>query len=110
MNWEIIAGILSGLIVCVPLVIKLVQVTKEAIKNKNWNQIVKIIVTTMEEAEKLMESGADKKQYVISVVKGTASNIDYDMTEADWAKVSDMIDMLCEMAKIVNSPKSQEQE
>ena len=49
--WKMIASILSGLIVCIPLAIKLVQVTREAARKGNWNKLVGMIAEYMAEAE-----------------------------------------------------------
>lgn len=34
---ELVISILSGIAVCIPLVIKLVSTVKEVVKEKNWN-------------------------------------------------------------------------
>ena len=49
---HIIASILSGLSICIPLVIKLVQYIEAAVKEKNWNKIVELAFGYMAEAEK----------------------------------------------------------
>jgi hypothetical protein len=103
--WETIASILTGLIICVPLVIKLVQVTREAVKKGSWNQLVALIAGYMEEAEKRFSDGATRKEWVMGMIRVSAKKIDYPLTDDDWVKISDMIDNLCEMAHVVNGPK-----
>ena len=100
--WELIAGILTGLIVCVPLVIKLVSVTREAVQKGNWNKLVSLVSSYMVEAEKKMSDGATRKEWVIGMIRTSAHNLDYVITDADWTKISDMIDDLVAMAEIVN--------
>ena len=51
LNWvEIVVSILSGLAVCIPLVVKLVQSVKAAVQEKNWSQIVAIVLDLMQQA------------------------------------------------------------
>lgn len=102
-DFDVVWSIVAGLIVCIPLVVKLVNVTKEAIKNKNWYYIVKAVSQLMQEAEKLVLSGADKKKYVLSMLETVVKQIDYQITESDWQRISEMIDELVAMSKIVNT-------
>lgn len=101
--WNTIASILSGLIVCIPLVIKLIQVTREAVRKGNWNKLVGMIADYMVEAEDKIEDGATRKEWVIGMIRTSANRLDYDITDSEWGKISDMIDKLCEMARTVNS-------
>ncbi len=105
--WNMIAGILSGLIVCVPLVIKLVQVTKEAIRKGNWNKLVGMVAEYMVKAEEKIEDGATRKEWVLGMIRTSAKQIDYDLTDAEWDKISTMIDQLCDMARTVNADKKE---
>ena len=102
-DYNLILTIVAGILVCIPLVVKLVNVTKEAVQNKNWHLIVKVVSELMQTAEGLIISGAEKKKYVLSMLATLVKQIDYQMTEADWQKVSDLIDELAAMAKVVNS-------
>lgn len=101
--WNVIASILSGLIVCVPLVIKLIQVTRESVRKGNWNRVVGMVADYMAEAEKKIEDGATRKEWVMGMIRTSASSLDYDLTESEWRKIGDMIDQLCKMAAVVNS-------
>lgn len=102
--WEIIASICAGLAVCIPLVAKLVETVRESVKKGNWNKIVGMVAKYMAEAETLLSIGADRKAWVMEMIRTNAAQLEYDLTEADWAKISDMIDALCAMAKTVNGP------
>lgn len=107
-DFDIIWSIVAGLVVCIPLVIKLVNVTREAIKNKNWYYIVKAVSQLMQEAEDLILTGADKKKYVLSMLETVMKQIDYEITEADWQRISEMIDELVAMSKVVNNDENKE--
>ena len=102
-DYNLILTVISGLIICIPLVVKLVKVTKESIQNKNWYLIVKAVSELMQTAEGLMKVGSEKKQYVLTMLEVVAKQIDYQLTEAEWKKISDMIDDLVEMSKVVNA-------
>lgn len=102
MEWyEIIVSILTGLITAIPLVIKLVEYVKKAIQEKNWNNLLKLVMNLMAEAEQKFEKGADKKAWVISMIEASAKTINY---EVDLEQVGELIDSLCAMSKLVNAP------
>lgn len=96
-----IVAILTGLATAIPLVINLIKYVKKAVKEKNWNQVVKLVMNLMEEAETKFDNGEDKKQYVLSMIKASADTINYDI---DMDAISDLIDSLCNMSKVVNAP------
>lgn len=106
MEWyEIVISILSGLAATIPLVIKLVEYVQKAIQEKNWNQLVALIMNLMAEAENKFDSGEDRKAWVLSMVEASAKTINYDV---DLEQVSLLIDSLCEMSKKVNVPSGEE--
>ena len=102
--WEIVASILAGLSVCIPLAVKLVQVVRESARKGNWNKIVGMVAEYMSVAEEKIEDGATRKEWVIGMIRTSAGSIDYDLTEAELAKIGEMIDALCDMARTVNGP------
>ena len=53
----------------------------------------------MEEAETKFETGADRKEWVMMMIKASADTINY---EIDMDEISKLIDSLCSMTKIVN--------
>ena len=111
MSWvDIVVSILSGLAVCIPLVVKLVNVVSTYVKEKNWSQIVAIVLDLMKEAETLFSDGATKKAYVMASVESAAKSINYNYDEVAKQKVSDMIDAICATAKIVNAEGAEENE
>lgn len=102
MEWyEIAISILTGLITAIPLVIKLVEYVKKAIQEKNWSNLLKLVMNLMAEAEQKFEKGADKKAWVLSAVEASAKTINY---EIDLEQVGELIDSLCSMSKLVNAP------
>lgn len=107
MEWyEIIISILTGLSVTIPLVIKLVEYVQKAAKEKNWSALLALVMNLMAEAENKFEHGADKKEWVLSMVEASAKTINYDI---DLEQVGELIDSLCDMSKMVNPPKNTEE-
>lgn len=96
---NVIVSILSGLAVAIPLVCKLVEYVKKAIEEKNWGQLITLVMGYMEEAEKKFATGAERKEWVMGMVESTASTINYPI---DMEVVSALIDQLCSMSKVVN--------
>lgn len=103
MNYAV--SILSGLAVAIPLVVKLVEYVKKTVKERNWNQLLKLVMNLMAEAEKKFETGAEKKEWVIAMIKASADSINYDI---DTDAIGELIDSLCDMTKAVNAPSDKE--
>ena len=102
MKWyEIVIEILSGLIIMIPLVVKLAEYVQVAAKEKNWNDLLNLVMNLMKEAEGKFATGIERKDWVLMAVKASAETINYDI---DMNKVADLIDSLCEMTKVVNPP------
>ena len=111
MSWvDIVVSILSGLAVCIPLVVQLVNVVSTSVKEKNWSQIVTIVLDLMKQAETLFAEGAARKAWVMAGVESAAKSINYNYDEVAKQKVSDMIDAICATAKIVNAEGADENE
>ena len=103
-NWvQLITAILAGLATAIPLVMKLVDTVKKATKEKNWNLLLKMAMNYMTEAEKNIASGAERKEWVMSMVIASAANINYPMTDDDVKKIEDLIDAICDASKILNN-------
>lgn len=110
MDWvQTIVSILSGLAVCIPLVVKLVEVVQKAIKEKNWGKLMKLVIDLMAEAERKFSEGAAKKAWVMGEIEAAANSIDYPYDEAAKESVSKMIDDICAASKELNVPKTTEQ-
>ena len=100
---QIAISILSGIAVAIPLIIKLVNVVKDATRSKNWNLLIKMTMDYMTEAEKNIASGAERKEWVMSMVIASVANINYPMTDDDVKKIEDLIDAICDASKILNN-------
>lgn len=96
----IILPIISGLVACVPLVIKLIDVTKKNVKEQNWTALMQLVLKFMAEAEAGYETGAERKQYVLNNIKALESTLNYDV---DIDKVGAMIDSIVEASKRINA-------
>ena len=106
MEWyEIVVSILTGIAACIPLVVNLVKYVKQAIKEKNWNKLVTLVMNLMAQAEGKFDNGAERKEWVLMMVKASADTIDYDI---DLNQVAELIDSLCDLTKVVNQPKIEE--
>lgn len=102
MEWyEILIEILSGLIIMIPLVVKLVEYVKAAVMERNWNDLLVLVMNLMKEAEGKFDNGADRKNWVLMAVKASADTINYNI---DMDKVAKLIDDLCDMTRVVNPP------
>lgn len=103
MNWEWILSVISGIAVCIPLVIKLVEFVTAMTREKNWSAIVALVLDCMIEAEILYKNGADRKEYVLKVVEEMAEKLNYNYDNEAKRKVSCLIDSICEASKTINS-------
>ena len=97
---ELIIAVLSGLVVAIPLVVQLVKYVKLAVKEKNWSQVLSMVLELMETAETKFNEGAERKEWVLAMLKASADELNYDI---DYNAIGDMIDKLCDMSKVVNS-------
>ena len=106
MEWyEIICSILSGLVAAIPLVIQLVKYVKKFMQEKNWGNLMSLVMNLMQEAEENFDNGADKEAFVLSMVEASAKTINY---EVDLEEIRKLIASLCAMSKKVNSATKQE--
>ena len=98
---NLIIEILAGLMVVIPLVIKLVEYVKKSAMEKNWNNLIRLLMNLMATAEEKFDNGADRKQWVIAMVQASANTINYPITEKE---LSDLIDNMVALTKKVNIP------
>lgn len=98
---DLIIAIIASLATAIPLVIKLVEYVKKSVQEKNWGQLVSLVIDLMEEAETKFEDGATRKEWVMAMAKAAADSINYEIDEDSLSK---MIDALCDMSKVVNAP------
>ena len=104
MDWvQVAVSILTGLAAAIPLVTQLVKYIQKARKEKNWSKMVDLVLNLMQEAEVKLTEGADKKQWVLAMVKASADTIDY---EVDMEQIGNLIDSLGDMSRVVNAAPS----
>lgn len=96
---QALISILSGIAVLVPLFIKLSQYMEKSVKEKNWSQMLTLVMNLMAEAENMFETGAERKEWVLAELHALANTLNYDI---DWDVVSDMIDKICDVSKEIN--------
>lgn len=97
---QAIISILSGILVLIPLITKLIKYIQESIKEKNWKNLLILLMNLMEEAENKFENGATKKEWVLAELRAVQDTLNYNI---DWDVVGEMIDQLCAMAKEINN-------
>lgn len=94
-----ILQIVISLCTIIPLLIELVKYIRKSIKEKNWQNMLQIAMNLMAEAETKFDSGAEKKEWVLSMVKASAKSINYDIDEES---LSQLIDTIIGLTKKVN--------
>ena len=99
---QIIIPIFTGLVACVPLVIKLVEWIQKASKEKNWAPLMQLVLKLMTEAEVNYTTGAERKKYVLDSINTIKGTLNYDV---DMTVVSEMIDSIIEATKKINVNK-----
>ena len=96
---ELVVAILAGLSTCIPLVIALVKQVEKSIEEKNFGNIMKMVLELMSEAEENYSDGAAKKEYVMDAIQNISDTLSYPV---DFDRVSDMIDSICDASKKIN--------
>lgn len=96
---ELLIEILGGLVVIIPLVVKLVEYVKKSTLEKNWNNLIRLLLNLIATAEEKFDNGADRKQWVIAMVQASANTINYPISEKE---LGDLIDNLVALTKKVN--------
>lgn len=99
---KLIVELLTVLAAMIPLVYKLIEYVQKAIKEKNWTALLEMVNTYIIEAEQKFDNGADRKEWVIALVKASADSINYDINEKE---LSDLIDSIVAVTNMVNINK-----
>lgn len=60
-----------------------------------------MVMKYMATAEEKFDNGADRKEWVLAMMKASADTVNYDI---DMDVIDKLIDDLCEMSKAVNAP------
>lgn len=61
----------------------------------DWLEILKYIAAIASG----FKDGAERKEWVLAMLKASADGINYDI---DYDAIADMIDSLCDMSKVIN--------
>jgi hypothetical protein len=96
---NLILSIISGLCICIPLVITLVKHIKIAIAEKNFGYIMSIVIELLPEAEEKFHTGEERKAYVMEKAKYLSESLGHDI---DMNRISIMIDSIIAITKKVN--------
>ena len=102
--WNILGIVLqvaTGLVVIIPLIKKFYDAVKTSIEEKNWRNLLTLLMKYIEEAEEKLsdQSGADRADWVVAMVKASAEWANYKI---DDDELRAWIDSLVEMTKKVN--------
>jgi hypothetical protein len=100
---DIIIGFLTGLSIAIPLVVTLYKTIKNLIQEKKWNELVQMTLGFMTEVEQKYTNGADKKALVLAMIQKSANQIGYNLNAESETKISDLIDSICDAARIINT-------
>ncbi len=102
MEWmQLVVSVLAGLATAIPLAVKLVEYVQKAVKERNWGKVLDMVMKYMATAEEKFDNGADRKEWVLAMVKASSETVNYDI---DMDVISKLIDDLCNMSKKVNAP------
>lgn len=100
---NLVVTILSGMAVCIPILVALGNAITECVQQKNWSAIVSFVLDYMAQAENLFEKGADRKTWVMEMLDEVVIQLNYPYDDDARAKVSAMIDDICDASRIINS-------
>lgn len=95
----IVVNVILAVGIATPLVIALVKYVRQSIQEKNWNNLVKLVLELIFTAEEKFETGAERKEWVISMVRVAENQINFDIDEE---MLGNLIDDLVDLTKKVN--------
>ena len=58
---ELIIEILASLMIVIPLMVKLIEYVKKSVLEKNWNNLIRLLLNLIATAEEKFDNGADRK-------------------------------------------------
>lgn len=95
----IVVNVILAVGIATPLVIALVKYVRQSIQEKNWNNLVKLVLELISTAEEKFKTGAERKEWVISMVRVAENQINFDIDEE---MLGNLIDDLVDLTKKVN--------
>ena len=96
---NLVIEIMAGLAIVIPLVIELIKYVKKSALERNWTNLIQLVMSLMAAAEDKFDNGADRKQWVIAMVQASANAINYPISDKE---LGDLIDDLVELTNKVN--------
>ena len=96
---NLIIEIMAGLAIVIPLVVELIKYVKKSALERNWTNLIQLVMSLMAAAEDKFDNGADRKQWVIAMVQASANAINYPISDKE---LGDLIDDLVELTNKVN--------
>ena len=104
MDWvNVVISNIAQIGTVLALIVGLITYIRKAIKEKNWNKVLNTVMDYMKVAEDKFDNGADRKEWVLAMIKASADTLNYDVKTDEIAK---LIDDLCAMSKKVNAPEN----
>ena len=97
----LVAEILLGVAIMIPLVKKMVEVSKQNIEQKNWYYFLDLVLKDMEYAQDAYQDGKVRRDMVLKLIEVNADAANYPLTESEKNQLASMIDSLVDMANIV---------
>lgn len=101
MNWNVLIAALPGVVAIITLAYNLIKFIQKAVREKNWDKLLGMIMTLMAEAEQKFSDGATRKEWVMAMALSAAKSINYEINVDDLSR---LIDSLCDLTKVVNPP------
>ena len=98
---KLIVAAVPGIAAIITLTYQLIKYVHQAVKERRWPDLLSLVIEYMERAETMFENGADRKEWVLAMIQASADGAKY---EVDLDAISEMIDSMCDMSKVVNSP------
>lgn len=87
-DWiTLIVSIASSIVIMLPLVVSLVKHVKLLAKEKNWASFLRLLNTYIVKAEENFENGADKEEWVVSMIMASANVIHFDIDENELREI-----------------------
>lgn len=104
MEWtDYIVPIITGLAIIIALIAKMYEYYSMLIAEKRWPELLNTLMNYMVEAESKFSTGAERKEWVLSMIQTSAEIVNYTV---DLELIGMMIDNLCTMAKKVNQTRN----
>lgn len=93
----------AAIVAIIGLLFTTVEYVAKAYKEKNWAQLVALVLTDMTEAEKLFMPGEEKKKWCLARLQGHANEVGYLLDDEAIYKISKLIDDVCDASKSLNN-------